>query len=80
MALPQFTAQTSIYPAQRIYNTPYARSRSLTSALVPQDNCGGCMCDPGQCCHQNPSGCSCTLCTHVPPASFENQPEFLAAR
>jgi hypothetical protein len=69
MALPAFTAQSSLYRTARSYR---ARGGGPTGAVLvtPQDTCGACTCtDPRPCCKLSSGSCSCDPCQQVPAAA-----------
>jgi hypothetical protein len=66
MALPTFTAQSSLYRTARSYR---GRGGGPTGArlVTPQDTCGACTCtDPRHCCKLVSGSCSCDPCQQVP--------------
>jgi hypothetical protein len=75
MAMPHFTAEASLHRSGRSYRTRRHGSQSSSDLVVPQDQCGQCTCDPGQCCSTLGKGfCACKRC---PPPSVVD-PELLS--
>jgi hypothetical protein len=79
MALPAFTAKTSLYRSIRSYRVGRARHGTTAALVVAQDTCGSCSCDPGQCCSTlGPNFCACKRCP--PPSTGLAEPDTILSR
>jgi hypothetical protein len=67
MAMPELTAETSLYRTTANYHAARDASRATASLVVPQQRqestCGECTCSPWHCCKVVGGACKCHSCS-----------------
>lgn len=69
MAIPEFSADSSIYRAACSYRSGRYAVPGAAGRVMPQQRlestCGSCVCDPGKCCYQSAGECACHTCSSI---------------
>ena len=75
--VPGFTAERSAYRSRRRYTGRVGPSIDHANALLPQNNCGACVCKASATCHQDGLGCWCTPPGHPFAEDSGSEPVYL---